>query len=222
MSQEKVREILSHVDMTKIDLSSFKISEKKFNELAALYKNRVILACVSIIACKDEDDRESIDQAFDVIKKIAANPDLYSYWSIYNAEQKDVNAAINEITNSQDRSISAVHVKATEFRMKAAYKHMRKAIETALENGNSFECEFDEAAVERCLKVTTDAIESGRKKAEEEYAASQSIQSDSALANEETHEEVMDIATDEPSESARPIKVTFWKRIFGNRKAVRV
>ena len=42
MSQEKVREILSHVDMTKIDLSSFQMSEKRVGESILYHVTMVI------------------------------------------------------------------------------------------------------------------------------------------------------------------------------------
>ncbi len=211
MSQEKVREIFSHVDMSKIDLSSFKLSEKKFNEMATLYKNRVILSCVSIIASK-EDDHEAKNQAFQVIEKIAENPDIYRYATLYAAERKAVDAAIDDITTRRDRNINDIKLKAIEKRMKDAYKQMRKTIEMAMENGVSFEHEFDDVIVERCLKIAKDAIDDGKRKAAEPQEATvvktetQSEQKDATVGTE---------AVVEPAGETKPNKISFWKRIFG-------
>jgi hypothetical protein len=241
MSQEKVREILSHVDMSKIDLSSFKLSEKKFNELATLYKNRVILSCVSMIACKSDNDRESVDAAFEIIQKVANNPDVYSYATIYANERKLVDTAIDDITTRRDRNINDVKIKAIEKRMKDAYKQMRKTIEMALENGNSFEYEFDEATVEKCLQIAKDAIESGKQKAVEQSAkkeAQKAIEEceakidaikmvaeahGAAIAATSPNAQMSDLpevvqaeikAQKEKAANAHP-KKPFWKRLFG-------
>lgn len=170
MSQEKVREILSHVDMTKIDLSSFKISEKKFNELATLYKNRVILSCIGAIINKDGWTKEEIDQAFTMLRRVVDEPDFYSYATIYAKERVAVDAAIDDITTRRDRNINDVKIKAIENRMKDAYKSMRKTIEAALANGNSFEHEFDEEIAQRCLRIAKSAIEDGENKVAEQFA----------------------------------------------------
>lgn len=220
MSQEKVREIFSHVDMTKLDLSSFKISEKKFNELATIYRNRVILSCVSMIACKNNYDQESVDKAFAAIEKVAENPNLYTYATIYTNERRAVDEAINDIITRRDRNINDVKLKAIEKRMKDAYKQMRKTIEMALENGNSFEYEFDEATVERCLQIAKDAIDNGRQKVAEAHVAkanSMATQTELAQpASEVVCEEInISSTTNEQCETTPRTKASFWKRIFG-------
>jgi hypothetical protein len=235
MSQEKVREIMSHVDMTKIDLSSFKLSEKKFNELATLYRNRVILSCVSMIACKSDHDRESVDAAFEIIQKVANNPDVYYYATIYANERKLVDTAINDITTRRDRNINDVKIKAIEKRMKDAYKQMRKTIEAALANGNSFEDEFDEDIVGRCLRIAQDAIEDGKRKAAEQHLreAEAAVESSQMMANAQYEAAVADATTipqyvqtvsDErgsaevsEKEVEKPKKVSFWQRLFGKK-----
>ena len=93
MSKEKVQEIFSHVDMSKIDLTSFKISEKKFNELSHLYRNRVILSCFAIVR-RSESPHDEYRVAFDMLKKVVENPDLYTYAHIYAMERQAVDKAI--------------------------------------------------------------------------------------------------------------------------------
>ena len=165
MSQEKVREILSHVDMTKIDLSSFKLSEKKFNELSHLYRNRVIVSCASVILRKDDHPAEDVDVSFEMLKRVVENPELYNYSTLYHMEREVVDKAINDITYRRDRNINDIKIKAIERRMKDAYKQMRKTLELALEYDNDFEQEFDEEIVEQCLQLAKHAIERSEQKA---------------------------------------------------------
>lgn len=214
MSQEKVREILSHVDMTKIDLSSFKLSEKKFDELSHLYRNRVILSCVNVVVRKDQFSEEDVDAAFKLVKKVTNNPDLYTYAHIYTSERESVDDAINDITTNRNRSINDVKLKAIEKRIKDAYKTMRKTIELALENGNTFEEEFNEEIVEKCLLITTNAIENGMRKAAEVHAERvvEPESTDMPVVLECEKTPVEDVA--ECSKEVSKTKVSFWKRIF--------
>ena len=178
MSQEKVREVLSHVDMTKIDLSSFKLSEKKFNELSHLYRNRVIISCASVILRKDDHPAEEVDVSFEMLKRVVDNPELYSYSTLYHMERETVDKAINDITYRRDRNINDIKVKAIEKRMKDSYKQMRKTLELALEHDNDFEQEFDEEVVDKCLQLAKNAIERSKQKAaaqKNQEAAQQAI-----------------------------------------------
>lgn len=214
MSQEKVREILSHVDMTKIDLSSFQLSEKKFNEMATLYRNRLILTCVTIIAESDSGK----DSAFQVLEKIADNPNLYDYATVYASEREVVDKAISDIVSYRDRSVNDIKVKAIQKRVKATYKEMRKSIEGALENGASFTEEFNEETVNKCLQIAQNAVANGRQKAAAEHdvvvAECKAEQTEVVLDAEESAP-VDQITTSESNEEqTKPAKVSFWKRIF--------
>lgn len=221
MSQEKVREILSHVDMTKIDLSSFKIGEKKFNELSHLYRNRVVISCTSVIMHKSEYPAEEVDVAFEMLQKVVGNPNFYDYDTIYANERKAVDAAIDDITTRRDRNINDVKIKAIENRMKDAYKQMRKTIELALEYGNAFEDEFNEEIVERCLQITKDAIEGSKKQAVEAQSAPNPVVEEHVDTNvREMSENAEAVEHPEPvanehQEEPKPKKVSFWRRLFG-------
>ena len=214
MSQEKVREILSHVDMTKIDLSSFQLSEKKFNEMATLYRNRLILTCVTIIAENDSGK----DSAFQVLEKIADNPNIYDYATVYAGEREVVDKAISDIVSYRDRSINDVKIKAIQKRIKATYKEMRKSIEGALNNGAQFVEEFNEETVNRCLKIAQDAVTSGRQKAAAEHNSTavnrEATQTEAVLDVEENVSVEQEIKSENQNESPKSEKVSFWKRIF--------
>ena len=237
MSQEKVREILSHVDMTKIDLSSFKISSKKFNELSHLYRNRVVVSCFSLVVHKNEHSSDEVDTALEMLTKVVDNPSIYDYDTIYAAERKAVDTAIDDITTRRNRNINDVKVKAIENRMKDAYKKMRKTIELAMEYGNDFEDEFDENIVERCIAIAKNSIENGRKKAAAMYAvnaereakqdntekaeqkpADRSNEPDvETAAQEETPQQSTiekQISVEERPEKKPEKKVGFWRRLF--------
>ena len=218
MSQEKVREILSHVDMTKIDLSSFQLSSKKFDEMATLYRNRLILKCVAMIA--ENDSGKS--SAYEVLEKIADNPDIYFYDSVYAYERKVVDDAINYITYRRDRSINGVKVKAIQTRIKATYKEMRKSIEGALENGATFNEEFHEETVNRCLKIAQDAIANGRQKAASRQETVEVEEKAHATVEPQVEEkaqvETMTVEEHQP-EVTKTEKVSFWKKIFCKMKA---
>ena len=242
MNQEKVREILSHVDMTKIDLTSFKISEKKFNELSTLYRNRVIISCVTVMLRKNQHPAEEVDVAFEMLTKVIENPELYSYDTLYHMEREAVDKAINDITSRRDRNINDVKVKAIEKRMKDSYKQMRKTLELALEEGNTFEQEFQEETVERCLQVAKEAIAMGKKKAAEQAAkqkAQKSIKECQDRIEEcemiaETRYAAVAASSQKPAISDLPevvqaematykeqqkttVKKPFWKRLFAKR-----
>lgn len=218
MSQEKVREILSHVDMTKIDLSSFQLGSKKFDEMATLYRNRLILKCVAMIAENDSGK----DNAFQVLERIADNPNIYFYDSVYAYERKVVDNAIDDITYRRDKSIYGVRTKAIQNRIKATYKEMRKSIEGALNNGATFNEEFNEETVNRCLKIAQDAIANGRQKAaapqetvEVEEKAQVTVE---PKVEEKAQVETMTVEEHQP-EAPKTEKVSFWKKIFCKMKA---
>jgi hypothetical protein len=228
MSQEKVREILSHVDMTKIDLSSFKLSEKKFNELSHLYRNRVIISCFAIIHCP-ESPREEFSVAYEMLEKVVNNPDLYTYANIYSMERQAVDKAIDDITYFRDRSINDIKIKSIEKRMKDAYKQMRKTLELALENDN-LEQEFDEELVEKCLNMAQAIFDAyKRKEAERALREAQAMEegikmkiwADSTAVKaqesaEQILQEVSHIETPKrgPEKEKIKPKAGFWKRIF--------
>ena len=207
MSKEKVHEILSHVDMSKIDLSSFKLSEKKFNEMSTLYRNRLILTCVTIIAENDSGK----DTALQILEKIADNPNVYDYATVYAIERADVDKAIDDIVSYRNRNINDVKLKTIEKRMKATYKEMRKSIEAALENGATFTEEFNETTVNRCLQITQNAIESGRRKAAEVHVATV-VETENLTKQNDTAECVEVVV--EHTDNAKPKKISFWRRIF--------
>ena len=240
MSQEKVREILSHVDMTKIDLSSFKLSEKKFNELSHLYRNRVIVSCASVILRKDDHPAEDVDISFEMLKRVVEKPDLYSYSALYHTEREAVDKAINDITHRRDRNINDIKVKAIEKRMKDSYKQMRKTLELALERDNDFEQEFDEEIVEKCLHLTKNALERSKQKAAAQKsleAAQQAIKecekdieiirveaeaAGNALESQASNVQTIDLPatpqtktkTQKEKETRTPLRKPFWKSIF--------
>ena len=245
MSKEKVQEILSHVDMSKINLTSFKNSEKKFNELSHLYRNRVILSCFAIVR-RSESPSSEFGVSFEMLKKVVENRDLYTYSHIYSMERQAVDKAINDITTRRDRNINDVKVKAIEKRMKENYTQMRKTIELAMQN-DSFEQEFNEELVEKCLSISQGIVGAvKRKEAEatrrEEEAEVESTklnasaehsamdakgQTEQILREEEQkespeHAETKSEKTVEPEkEPAKEVlkhKVSFWQRIFNKMK----
>ena len=239
MSKEKVQEIFSHVDMSKIDLTSFKISEKKFNELSHLYRNRVILSCFAIVR-RSESPHDEYRVAFDMLKKVVENPDLYTYAHIYSMERQAVDKAINDITSRRDRNINDVKVKAIEKRMKDAYKQMRKTLELALEN-DDFEQEFDEELVTKCLNISQNIfdaikrreteiayreaeaeIESAKLKAATTYVAietkAEAKQSLQRMTSNKSPKQEPNNTTNSEKEIVKP-KVSFWKRLFGRMMA---
>lgn len=232
MSKENVQEIFSHVDMSKIDLTSFKISEKKFNELSHLYRNRVILSCFAIVR-RSESPHDEYNVAFDMLKKVVENPDLYTYAHIYSMERQAVDKAINDITSRRDRNINDVKVKAIEKRMKDAYKQMRKTLELALEN-DDFEQEFDEELVTKCLNISQSIVDAIRHK--EAKSANGSTNAVAEKKNVEVNVTEMvvnqeqetvcetprnDVSNQISNEETTPSKVVmrskvpFWKRFFG-------
>jgi hypothetical protein len=111
--------------------------------------------------------------------------------------------------------------------MKDAYKKMRKTIELAMEYGNTFEDEFDETIVERCMQIAKNSIENGRKKVAEDHT--DVVVNQSAVNNQEdttvksvVQEKVPQQPTieeqtvaEECPEKKPEKKVSFWKRLFG-------
>ena len=236
MSKENVQDIFSHVDMSKIDLTSFKISEKKFNELSHLYRNRVILSCFAIVR-RSESPHDEYDVAFDMLKKVVENPDLYTYAHIYSMERQAVDKAINDITSRRDRNINDVKVKAIEKRMKDAYKQMRKTLELALEN-DDFEQEFDEELVTKCLNISQNIVDAiMRKEAEsangstnavaekknvEVNVTEMAVNQEQETVCETPKNDVSNQMSNEATTSAKVVmksKVPFWKRLFGKMMA---
>lgn len=236
MSKENVQEIFSHVDMSKIDLTSFKISEKKFNELSHLYRNRVVLSCFAIVR-RSESPHDEYNVAFDMLKKVVENPDLYTYAHIYSMERQAVDKAINDITSRRDRNINDVKVKAIEKRMKDAYKQMRKTLELALEN-DDFEQEFDEELVTKCLNISQNIVDAimrreaesangstnavAEKKNVEVNVTEMAVNQEQETVCETPKNDVSNQMSNEATTSAKVVmksKVLFWKRLFGKMMA---
>ena len=245
MSKEKVQEILSHVDMSKINLTSFKISEKKFNELSHLYRNRVVLSCFAIVR-RSESPSSEFGVAFEMLKKVVENPDLYTYSHIYSMERQAVDKAINDITTRRDRNINDVKVKAIEKRMKENYTQMRKTIELAMQN-DSFEQEFDEELVEKCLSISQGIVgavkrkeaEVARREDEAEVESAKLKDSAAYTAMEAKGQAEQILCEEEQNEPPKPAetksekfvepvkkntkevlkpKIPFWQRIFNKMK----
>ena len=99
---------------------------------------------------------------------------------------------------------------------------MRKSIEGALKNGATFNEEFNEETVNRCLKIAQDAIANGRQKAaapqetvEVEEKAQVTVE---PKVEEKAQVETMTVEEHQP-EAPKTGKVSFWKKIFCKMKA---
>ena len=218
MSQEKVREILSHVDMTKIDLTSFRISEKKFNALATIYRNRLITSCVGIMLDHSNCSKEEIDGAFSILKELIADKDKYDYDHTYTQYRQAVDKVLNDITTERNRSINDVKMKSIDKWMKDKYKHMHTTISAALDQGITFEDEFNEEFVEKCLTFARNAIESGERKAREAEQRTTPVSEEPKVSEPEVITED-DVALEEKPNVAPTPKKSFWERIRNKKKA---
>lgn len=218
MSQEKVREILSQVDMTKIDLTSFRISEKKFNALATIYRNRLITSCVGIMLDHSNCSKEEIDGAFSILKELIADKDKYDYDHTYTQYRQAVDKVLNDITTERNRSINDVKMKSIDKWMKDKYKHMHTTISAALDQGITFEDEFNEEFVEKCLTFARNAIESGERKAREAEQRTTSVSEEPKVSESEVITE-NDVALEEKPNVAPTPKKSFWERIRNKKKA---
>ena len=230
MSQEKVREILSHVDMTKIDLSSFRISEKKFNELATVYRNRLIISCMGIILEKDKCSQQEVDDAFTILKDITADPTRYEYAAVYSGARQTTDKVLDDMRLDRSREVNGIKVKSIDNCVKTKYKSMRSSIEQALAVGITFEEEFNEELVDRCLRIATKAIDDGYRKANEVHEQEKAVPAEPVfLPDPEPIEVPVQEAVEAPqtvnltnvesnvdmtNEPTEKPKTSFWKRLF--------
>ena len=217
MSRENVLEILSHVDMSKIDLTSFKIGAAKFDEMGNLYRNVVIVQCILVINA-DISSKEERDAAFHLLKKIIKQPDGYSYDHIYREQRELVDEALNSFVGSRrNNQLNDIKKKAIEDRMKKSYKQMREVVQSSFDAGNSFQYEFDDDFINNCLTMVNkmfDKIEAelNRKIAERDAVISDVLNSDNASSVP-----ISDTVEAAPAENK---KTSFWKKLFHRNEIV--
>lgn len=219
MSQEKVREILSHVDMTKIDLSSFQMSEKKFNEVARIFHHRVVVSSLSVVCYKDEYTDEEVATAFKLLRQAVCTPEYYYYDESRKRAREYVDIAIKDLCWSpSDPNVQGMRVKVMNNQLKKMYKDMRHMIEQAMEHDNDFIVEMDDEKMARHMAAAKRAILEGEDKARalHEEKAAEPAKPDNVPIVEmvENKVETTQHAVEEPT-VAVPQKVPFWKKLFG-------
>ena len=227
MSQEKVREILSHVDMSKIDLSSLQLSEKKFNELARVFHHRVVVSSLSVIFYKEDYTDQEISMAYDMLKRAVNTPEFYYYDETRKRAAQIVNTAIKDLHwDPAAPAVKGMRVTAMNDQIKKRYKEMRSLLEQAMKEGNDFVAEMDDEKMARHIAIAKKAINDGEAK----LKAMQEKQEVAETSKKPNQPEPMDRtpivemvenqadealhAVQEPTVTVSQ-KTPFWKKIFG-------
>lgn len=219
MSKEQVQEILSHVDMTKIDLTSFVISEKKFNELAKVYHNMLILSCATIITNgKEKHGDDTVKAAYENLQGIAENPNVHDYSTVYAYVNQQCEKRLNDYFPNRNRATSEAKSKAIQKYLKETYKTMRETVESMSKNGNNFDQVFDEELITVIMKPFNEHIADDSDMNSEVNADNQNIietVEDELVVVNSPAEESNETAKGVDSKSATtPTKKPFWRRLL--------
>lgn len=159
MNRQKVLDTLAMVDMTKIDLSSFKMGSKKFDALAEIYTRINISTCARIVIYQKEMTEDEKAFCSRVIEKYSDNPQYDYYDNSRTIAKKIVEEAMEKVLgNYRGQDVNSLKIKSIEDCIKRDYKRMRKIIEALVDKGEKFEYEFDDDFITRCFILSKKAL----------------------------------------------------------------
>lgn len=223
--RENLQNVLSLVDMTKVDLPSYNISIKKYDIIASTYTKVIyLLASLELRVNKQENDEEAkrFDIAKKTIVKISKNPLIYSY---ENAIQKE-NALVKQATEDlygyrvpenspQLRNVQNSVKKSLMIKnMKEMLNSLRQFGDSNAENVIEF-CMSDEN-FEHQLKLFAEVCQEQEvsQNCEPQVSEVQVCESEETSKVEENEEKQ---SVEVKNEESSPQKTSLWKRLFGKK-----
>lgn len=227
--RENLQNVLSLVDMTKVDLPSYNISIKKYDIIASTYTKVIyLLASLELRVNKQENDEEAkhFDIAKKTIMKISKNPLIYSY---ENAIQKE-NALVKQATEDlygyrvpenspQLRNVQNSVKKSLMIKnMKEMLNSLRQFGDSNAENVIEF-CMSDEN-FEHQLKLFAEVCQEQEQKQEIPQNCEPQVSEAQVCGTKETsetkgNEEQQSVEVKDEEKS--PQKTPLWKRLFGKK-----
>lgn len=227
--RENLQNVLSLVDMTKVDLPSYNISIKKYDIIASTYTKVIyLLASLELRVNKQENDEEvkRFDIAKRTIMKISKNPLIYSY---ENAIQKE-NALVKQATEDlygyrvpenspQLRNVQNSVKKSLMIKnMKEMLNSLRQFGDSNAENVIEF-CMSDEN-FEHQLKLFADVCQEQEQKQEISQNCEPQVSEVQVCESKETSEteegeQQQSVETKDEEKSSQ--KTSLWKRLFGKK-----
>ena len=225
--RENLQNVLSLVDMTKVDLPSYNISIKKYDIIASTYTKVIyLLASLELRVNKQENDEEvkRFDIAKKTIVKISKNPLIYSY---ENAIQKE-NALVKQATEDlygyrvpenspQLRNVQNSVKKSLMIKnMKEMLNSLRQFGDSNAENVIEF-CMSDEN-FEHQLKLFAEVCEEQKQEIPQDCEPQvNKEQVCEAKETSETEEGEQQQSVETKDEEKSSQKTSLWKRLFGKK-----
>jgi len=227
--RENLQNVLSLVDMTKVDLPSYNISVKKYDIIASTYTKVIyLLASLELRVNKQENDEEvkRFDIAKKTIVKISKNPLIYSYENAIQKENAIVKQATKDLygyrvpeNSPQLRNVQNSVKKSLMIKnMKEMLNSLRQFGDSNAENVIEF-CMSDEN-FEHQLKLFAEVCQEQEQKQEVSQNCEPQVSEVQVRESEETskveeNEEKQSIEV--KNEESSPQKASLWKRLFGKK-----
>lgn len=212
--REELQKVFSLVDMSKIDLPSYNISTRKYDDIAKVY-TKVIFLLSYLEVCTNpketEEDNKRLAIAKKTLEKISQNPLAYSYDISVQQEKEIIQKATDDLYSP--------YISKDNPRIKAAQNSVKKSamiknMKQMLESLHSFNKNQTDNVVDFCM-----SDENFERKMQEYNKIQQEVKEFDANTQQiEQPDEPTDIAepnsTDEVCENKKP---SFWKRLFGKK-----
>lgn len=214
--REELQNVLSLVDMTKVDLPSYNISIKKYDIIAKTYTKVIyLLALLELRVNKQENPEE--EKRFDIAKrtivKIANDPLVYYYENAVQKEKAIIKQATSDIYGSRIPENSP-HLRNVQNSVKKSLmiknmKEMLNLLKQFMENNA-------ENVIDFCM---SDENFEGQIKTFKEVQNKEPVHSTEEIVQKrEVNNENIDIETQNIEEVSVPEKrIPFWKRLFGKK-----
>ena len=225
--RENLQNVLSLVDMTKVDLPSYNISIKKYDIIASTYTKVIyLLASLELRVNKQENDEEAkrFDIAKKTIVKISKNPLIYSYENAIQKENAIVKQATKDLygyrvpeNSPQLRNVQNSVKKSLMIKnMKEMLNSLRQFGDSNAENVIEF-CMSDEN-FEHQLKLFAEVCQEQKhevsQNCEPQVSEVQVCETEKTSETEENEEQQ---SIEEKNENNSPQKASLWKRLFGKK-----
>lgn len=209
--REELQSVLNLVDMTKVDLPSYNISTKKYDEIAKAY-TKVIFLLSYLEVCTNpketDEDNKRLEVAKKTLEKIANNPLVYSYDIAVQQEK--------EIVQKATDNLYSPYISKDNPRLKVAQNSVKKSLmiknmKHMLESLHSFVNNQTDNVVDFCM--SDDNFE---RKMQEYNKIQQEVKNFDASVKpkEEQNEKTDAIETNNTVKEPTEVRPSFWQRLF--------
>ena len=221
-SKEKLKEVINLVDMSKIDLPSYNISVKKYDEIAKAYTKIMFFVSVLELNNKNNEDADAEkkrNEAINVISKLIESPNYY----FYEDSHKRVSEFVDNLEELKmfrsyfdENKVRSLRNKTIKTQMVKRLKDMLSILKIVYETYEEkiIEHSLDDEIFERKLKDLTQMMNKKIEECEKDENTDKDVEQD-VKDNEmvETGEGETKIP-ETPVENAEPKRKKIWRKFI--------